>query len=226
MDTTPPGESLRLICGGARIPRLVNFQRLSHLGPNLSGQRLTAIANWLIMELRRESNAESASSVSRALLSVIVEVGDPAAVQELRRVRAAANRANQAIVTAATLQCEDRVIGQMPPMPTEGSLLDFINLPNHAMVRDERDLFEAVCQAIDNIKSELEYRGEGVAGFWNGSNPKTEPDCQNVLWPRLRDKLFHFGITGVEERYVGANRVDFSGGVPRPAGKFCVLRLS
>ena len=199
------------------IPRQFNFERLKLLAPSLSETRLSTVADWLIMEFNRESEAEMADGVSRRLVNLIVEAGEVAAYEELRQVQTRVDSAKQVILSAAMLQIEDRVIGQIPARPSEGDLLDFINLSHFAMVRDERDLFETVCQALEEIQSELEKRGEGVAGFWDGSQPKTEPDCQNVLWPRLRDKLFRFGVTGVEERYVGANRVDFWVELARPA---------
>jgi len=198
------------------LPRLFNFERLNPLAPTLSGRRLTAIADWLIGECRGGGDIESVDGLARSLLLLIIESGEIAAIEELRRVREAVGGAKQATFGAAILQVEDRAIGQAPKSPPAGELLDFVNLPQYGMVRDERDLAEAVCQAVDDIQVELERRGEGVAGFWNGSEPKTEPDCQNVLWPRLRDKLFHLGVIGVEERYVGPNRVDFWIELARP----------
>ena len=40
--------------------------------------------------------------------------------------------------------------------------------------------------------------------------PKTEPDIQNVLWPRVKDKLRSWNVLGIEEVYIGANRTDFA----------------
>ena len=198
------------------LPRLFNVERLAPLAPTLSARRLTAIADWLIEECRGGGDVERVDGVARSLLLLIIESGDIAAIEELSRVRETVGGANRATFSAAILQAEDRAIGRIPKSPPAGELLDFVNLPQYAMVRDERDLAEAVCQAVDDIQLELERRGEGVAGFWNGPEPKTEPDCQNVLWPRLRDKLFHLGVAGVEERYVGPNRVDFWIELARP----------
>ena len=197
------------------IPRQFNFDRLKLLARSLSETRLSTVGDWLIMELSRESGAEMADGVSRRLVNLIAESGELAGNQELRQVQTRVDSDKEVILNAAMLQIEDRVIGQIPARPSEGDLLDFINLSHFAMVRDERDLFETVCQAVEEIQSELQNRAEGVAGFWNGNHPKTEADCQNVLWPRLRDKLFRFGVTGVEERYVGPNRVDFWVELPR-----------
>jgi hypothetical protein len=191
------------------IPRQFDFERLGLLAPSLSRTRLTTVADWLIMEFARDSEAEMIYGASQGLLKLIAESEVTEAFEELRRVRANVDPTKQVILSATMLQIEDRAIGQIPPRPSGAELLNFINLPRLAIVRDERDLFEAVCQAIEDIQFELEKRGEGVAGFWDGSRPKTEPDCQNVLWPRLRDKLFQFGVSGVEERCVGPNRVDF-----------------
>jgi hypothetical protein len=95
------------------------------------------------------------------------------------------------------------------PPPQPGILIDYILGQQFGILRDDRDLFEVVCQTIEEIQEEVERRGEGVSAFWNGHEPKTEPECQNVLWPRLRDKLARLGVTGVEERYIGPDKVDF-----------------
>ncbi len=73
-----------------------------------------------------------------------------------------------------------------------------------------------MCLAIEEVQSEF-GSGSGVAGYWNGSTPKTEPECQNVLWPRLKDKLNNYGVSCVEERPIGPDRADFSLIYPRRA---------
>jgi hypothetical protein len=81
-------------------------------------------------------------------------------------------------------------------------------------IRSERDLFEWVCEAIEELEKSF-TQGEALAGFWNISDdqqsPKTETHCQNVLWPLLRLVLERAGIpvVAIEERYVGPNRCDY-----------------
>ena len=84
------------------------------------------------------------------------------------------------------------------------------------MVCDGRDLFEAVCQAIEEIQSELENRGEGVAGFWTivglrqsriaktSSGQEYVTSCSALELPVSRRGLF------------GPNRVDFFVEFARP----------
>ena len=165
MDTIwPPGKNLTPICVYGTIPGQSTFERIKLLAPVLSATRLTTIADWLITEFPRETEAELRDGVSQRLVNLMVESGEVVAMQELRRVQALMDGAKQVILNAAILELEDRLIGRTPPKPSEGSLLDFINLPLFAMVRDERDLFEVVCQAIEDIQSELENAAsEGVA---------------------------------------------------------------
>src|SRR5262249_31051411 len=82
------------------------------------------------------------------------------------------------------------------------------NKPTLGVISSERDLFEWVCEAIEEIKDSLELRAEWVAGFWYGKQPKQEPECQNVLWPTIKQKLSNLGIVNIEEKFIGANKCD------------------
>ena len=62
---------------------------------------------------------------------------------------------------------------------------------------------------IEEIKDSVELRADWVAGFWNGNDPKQEPECQNVLWPTVKQKLLNLGIANIEEKFIGANKCDF-----------------
>ncbi len=191
------------------IPMEFNFEILKPIASTLQQSRLRIAADWLKSSMLAIGADGRLSDLGWSLLNFIVEVGGFAAIHELRRVRTELSEAGKTILNATILRVEDRLVGEPPPWPSPGKLLDFINRPQFGMIRDERDLYETVCQAIEQIQSELQDRAEGVAGFWNGNDPKTEADCQNVLWPRLRDKLLRLGVAGVEERYVGPNRADF-----------------
>lgn len=72
-----------------------------------------------------------------------------------------------------------------------GQLLDFLNREALGVVLSERDLFEWVSQAIEDIKTHLEREARQVLGYWNRCGdqwmPKLEPDCQNVLCPAIVD---------------------------------------
>jgi hypothetical protein len=94
-----------------------------------------------------------------------------------------------------------------------GQLIDFVNCDAFGVILNEHDLFEWVCQAIEDTKERLERQAAQVHGYWNEHGdewePKTEPKCQNVFWPTIEDRLTNLGIVGVEERTIRADRVDF-----------------
>jgi hypothetical protein len=100
---------------------------------------------------------------------------------------------------------------------TEGvrDLLNFVNRERFALIYSERDLFEWILHAVEQIKEGCEFRAEGVEGYWDSNQPKTEPHCQNVLWPQLRNLLGAISVAGVEERLIGPNNCDFWVECPR-----------
>ncbi len=110
------------------------------------------------------------------------------------------------------------MLGVIDEIMEPGQLIDFINRESFGVVLTERDLFEWVCQAIEDVKDGLENRAEQVHGYWNRTQrrdqpdewrPKTEPECQNVLWPTIQSRLSNLNIVGVEEHLVRADRADF-----------------
>lgn len=75
------------------------------------------------------------------------------------------------------------------------TLLRFVVSQTHRVVHTEADLWECVQDAPEPIQTEIS-RAEGVEGFWDRDGPKHEVPCQNVLWPRLRDKLRNWQTCG------------------------------
>ncbi len=113
------------------------------------------------------------------------------------------------------MKIQDRSLGEANPSIPRGQLLDFLNKSRLAVVQTERDLFEWLCDVFEEIQDELEKRGEGVAGFWDVDTPKQEPNCQNVLWPRLKANLQELGLVGIEEKLMGTHWCDFWVVLPR-----------
>lgn len=147
------------------------------------------------------------------------------AIQELRRLQRTQAFPDAGWLSHAVFRIEDRLLSE-EVMPWEsGHLLDFVNQERLGVVLDGQDLFEWVSHAIEEVQDGFEQRGEGVAGFWNGNKPRTEPYCQNVLWPLLRLTLQRSEIAAVEgeEKFIGRNRFDFFVEYPRRgAGSFRV----
>ncbi len=164
--------------------------------------------------LREQPEDGVGTDLSRSLQGLVARCAGEAGARELRRLRTTLSPSSRAIACNTILHIEDQLLAKVTPVP-DAPLLDFVNRPRHAVIRDERDLFEAVCEAIEEIERELGC-GEGVAGFWDGSEPKAETACQNMLWPRIRDKLRSYGLSTIEERYVGNTRADLWVEYPRP----------
>ncbi len=165
---------------------------------------IAEVYGWMLANQPRDD-----STRAHTVLDLLASADEPAALVELRRVATTLPRDKKAESAYGLLQVEDRLLDTAVPPQQSGILIDYILGQEFGILRDDRDLFEVVCQAIEAIQEELETRGEGVAAFWNGDEPKAEPDCQNVLWPRLRDKLARLGVSDVEERHIGPNKVDW-----------------
>jgi hypothetical protein len=105
-------------------------------------------------------------------------------------------------------------------------LLEFLLTDYFHLVQSDRDLFEVLLQVLDDIQQDFD-EGRGVAGFWEPvpesdpqfqpletenltctAQPKGETECQNVLWGLTRPRLQAYGVTEIEEDFVGPNRAD------------------
>ena len=149
--------------------------------------------------------------LAQALLDIIVAFGGETALHELRRLQESHAYPGVVWLSHAMLRIEDQMLAEGAILWAGGSLLDFVNKLSLGMIASERDLFEWVCQALDEVQDALEQRAEGVAGFWRGEQPQPEPWCQNVLWPLLQLTLQKFGIAVSigEEKVIQKNRCDF-----------------
>jgi hypothetical protein len=180
-----------------------------HLNPS----RLPILADWYAYVRRNEEDNGWPGDLGPVLLEIIVRIGGEDAIEQLRRLQDEKAFPGVEWLSHAILRVEDEMLGMPSAAMEPGQLLDFVNREAIGVVLNEHDLFEWVCQAIEDEKKSLEKQGDQVHGYWNYHkdewSPKQEPQCQNVLWPRIRSRLSSLGIVGVEERLIRADRVDF-----------------
>lgn len=188
----------------------------------LSASRLEVIADWYACARRKHGDDDRPNDVTRVLEAAIVQIGGEQAVEELRRLRDQDAFPGSKWLSYSILQVEDQMLSRSGPPMDSGKLLDFLNREALGVVLSERDLFEWVCQAIEDIRERLEGEARQVHGYWNRHGdewvPKTEPECQNVLWPTIEDRLSNLAIVGVEEKLIRADRADFWVEMPVRAG--------
>lgn len=175
--------------------------------------RLTLLADWYAYVRGGERRAHWPESLGPALLETIVAIGGSNAIEELRRLQEQRAFPDARWLSHAILRVEDLMLTAQADTMDAGPLLDFINREEMGVVLNERDLFEWVCRAVEWEKEDLEKRAQQVAGYWNEHDdewsPKTEPQCQNLLWPAVQRRLAHIGVVGTEERFIRADRADF-----------------
>lgn len=180
-------------------------------------ERLTLLTNWYAWTRRHYEEFSDPISPHRFLEDLVVQIGGERAISELRRLQAENAFPNAQWLSYLIIKIEDRMLDTFTRFDSV-NLLDFVNREAFGFVVSQRDLFEWVCQSIEDVKERIEKRGEQVLGYWNrrvrkqeGDEwwPKHEVECQNVLWPSLRDRLFNIGIVGIEERFIQFDRADF-----------------
>jgi hypothetical protein len=181
--------------------------------------RLPLIADWHALVCRKRSGDDAIwmQGLAQSLLEIIVAFGGESALHELRRLQESHAYPGVEWLSHAMLRIEDHMLAEGAVSWEGGPLLDIVNKQSLGIIASERDLFEWVCQALDEVQEALEQRAEGVAGFWRGEQPKPEPWCQNVLWPLLQLTLQKFGIAASvgEEKVIQKNRCDFWVEYPR-----------
>ncbi|HUU70402.1 MAG TPA: hypothetical protein VM186_12810, partial [Planctomycetota bacterium] len=101
----------------------------------------------------------------------------------------------------------------------EAASLNKLLKDEHA-INEDRDLHAVVCEALEEIKTEIES-GDWVDPFWDDQTPrgkrsniknwrpKGEVPIQNAMWVLVKEKLQKWDILGIEEACVAANRADF-----------------
>ncbi|HJY82559.1 MAG TPA: hypothetical protein VKK81_15940, partial [Candidatus Binatia bacterium] len=200
------------------VPLDDSFHLFSGFRFPLNERRLPMLADWYALIRRKTDDSHFvAFSLAPRLLETIVTIGGQSAIQELRRLQRDRSFPSARWLSHEIMRIEDNLLTEEIGGWESRSLLDFVNKEKLGVVLNEHDLFEWVCQAIEEVQEAFERRGEAVTGFWNGNEPKTEPQCQNVLWPLLQLTLRKSSIAAVEvqEFSIGPNYCDFCVQYPR-----------
>lgn len=184
--------------------------------------RLKALADWYahVRQCDRSDYFSRSYQLQPFILNTLASLDRQGTIRELKRLRQTQADPN---VRWLSYRIEDLERGLPQQSWRPGELLDFINRAHLGAVHCERDLFEWSREGLERIKEGLERRAEQVAGFWNvdpktkSRVPKTETDCQNVLWPILRSELERALAVGIEERFIGQDRCDLLLEIPRPS---------
>ena len=200
------------------VPTASHLDEISITSLPLNPKRLHILADWYGL-IRRQLGDDywKVGSLASFVMNTIIAIGGEAAIRELRRLQDECAYPNAQWLSHDILKIEEQILNEASTAPKVGTLLDFVNGPTFGLIRNERDLFEVVCEAIELLREAMEQQSKSVDGFWNGKNPKQEPACQNILWPLLELKLRNLGLAEVEiEEYsIGANRCDFWVKLPR-----------
>ena len=217
----------------------------------ITPSRLPIFADWYAFVRRNGGEDWDSRTLFEEILKVMVLTDKRECIRELRQLQRDNAFPDSRFLSSTILEIEDQALNEGVASWEAGQLLDFLNKENLGVINDERDLFEWVCQGIESLKDDIEKRAEGVVGFWDkwrlrisgkakrekraasavgfwdGMEPKTEPDCQNVLWPRLQSKMKEYGITVAlgEEGSIGANWCDFWVDYPRASAEPFRVRI-
>lgn len=178
----------------------------------LNSEHLATLADWYAY-IKRQAGPDHLTTLDQILLNAIVQIGGDPAIAQLQRLIKEQAYPGVEWLSYSILHIEEaRLQTGYQPLPPR-DLLAFINRETFGIVQSNRDLYEWVRQAVEEIKEGIELRAEQVQGYWNVTGnkwqPKDEVACQNVLWPMLRTRMEHLNIVGVEEKRIAADSADF-----------------
>lgn len=181
-------------------------------------QWLPIIADWYALVKR--SDMVQAFALEPSLRRALLAGGVHEAVEQFRRLLAEAAYPHVEWDAAyQIMKLEEAILeaGSSQPEPTE--LVDFINCERLGMVNNDHDLLTWVGFALEELRGEF-LAGQAVAGFRHDSEPNSEPQCQNVLWPLLAKTIDAYGLPTVtiEEFAAGPDRCDVCVVMVKPGG--------
>lgn len=201
-------------------PPIIDITSLQHqsLRIPLNPARLPVICDWYVWAQYNRGKQNRLSHTARALEETIIQIGGDEAMAQLRRLQDEKAFLGVEWLSHAILRVEDQMLSIPGGVMDPSQLIEFVNRETYGIVLNERDLFEWTCHVIEDVKDSLERRAEQVHGYWNRRAhrgradewwPKTEIECQNILWSAVRLRLSNLSIVGVEERIVRDDRADF-----------------
>jgi hypothetical protein len=182
-------------------------------------QNLTHVQTLLDWYVRIRQSIDQVGDTHRdrkhfadAVMSKITSFGGVEVLHMLRGVQKDAPYENAPWLSGTIMNVESQILSGSIEQRPSSSLLRMIARDHYHHVQSEKDLFEATCEAIESLDDDFRS-GQGIAGFWDTDGepdtPKHEAQCQNGLWPRLRDRLRAYGVRGVEEEVINENFADF-----------------
>ena len=121
----------------------------------LNSARLPILADWYA-NIRKRAQEVSFSMLDKNLLSAIVQIGGDRAITELRRLIAEQTYPGVEWLSHTILQIEDARLSVVEHPLKAGELLDFINREAFGVVQNNRDLYEWVRQAIEEVRDAIE----------------------------------------------------------------------
>ena len=180
-------------------------------------ERIRIICDWYAQVHRRSANASEMAGVdlSNKLLAAIREIGGNDAIREIRRLADTGRLDWSDWAHHLIDEIREDMLDSACVRWGISELMRFLNDPQLAIIHTEKDLFEWTVAILDELRDGIEKRREGLHGFWNGDQPKNEPEIHNVFWPRIKDKTERHGVLGIDERKIDPNFADFFLMLPR-----------
>jgi len=173
-----------------------------------------------------DNQAHDYDLVAQAIMEKIVEHGSEAAIDAVLSLQQSDEFTGAQWLSSRYLDVIDKYLGRLATYYSTRELLEFILTDLFHLIRSEGDLFDVLLQVLEDLQNDFE-EGCAVAGFWDSvskndeahskpdsdsltcvEKPKDETDCQNILWGLIRPRLRAYGVTDIEEDFVGKNRAD------------------
>ena len=196
---------------------------------------LKVLAHWYqqiqtaMDEANFDSEYEDGSDfrvLAQEIMKRIVNHASQAAVETVLDLQQNGNFESANRLSSRRLDAEDAYLTSEHEQYLPQRLLEFILKDYFHLVESDRDLHELLLQTLDYIQEDFD-EGRGVAGFWESvpesnedftpeesdnrafcKRPRDETNCQNVLWGLIKPRLREYGLTDVEEDFVGPNKAD------------------
>lgn len=173
--------------------------------PNNPG-RMPILADWYALCRRKEE--DSMDSMSDPLRSAIIRVGGLQALQRIRELQTMQAYPNSDSDSPFIFNLEEGILSRSRSQHSSDDIMKMLQ-ENKYIIKTEADLWEAVCDALEELKRGFEQGGYSSNPYWEGDAPKLEPGCHESLWPLLKEKLGNLGVSQVEEKLIRPNILDF-----------------